>query len=200
MGSGTYFKYHPSEQFPGKKVLNIGCGYTQFKTPNVVNLDAFAICKPDVVHNLEKMPLPFKDEEFDLIIANHILEHVRGWWGVVGECARILKPGGVLEIWVPGEGSSTQRGYRDHLVTINDCSFSGIDKAESRNTANAWAEVAKKKSPTNRLFLERIERHLFPLWYLRYAPECLRKFMITHLRNIVSENGYFLIKKQKGEE
>ena len=200
-GSGTYFKYHPQEGFAGKRVLNIGCGFTQFKAPNVVNLDAFDICKPDVVHNLEKMPLPFKENEFDLIIANHILEHVKGWWNVVSECARILKPGGVLEIWVPGDGSDAQRGYRDHVVTINDHSFSGITMANGRNSGNAWFEAGKVKAKwTDRLRLVNVVRHLVPRWYIRLAPRFIQQFMLEHFRNIIAENGYFLVKKTVGEE
>jgi SAM-dependent methyltransferase len=47
--------------------------------------------------------LPFKDNCFDQIYASHVLEHVH--WNLVEntliEWVRILKPGGVLEIWVP---------------------------------------------------------------------------------------------------
>jgi predicted SAM-dependent methyltransferase len=47
--------------------------------------------------------LPFNDETFDLVYAAHVLEHVP--WMHTGralaEAYRILKPGGVIEIWVP---------------------------------------------------------------------------------------------------
>lgn len=47
--------------------------------------------------------LPFGDASFDLIYASHVLEHIP-WYqtdDVLREWRRILKPGGVLEIWVP---------------------------------------------------------------------------------------------------
>jgi predicted SAM-dependent methyltransferase len=47
--------------------------------------------------------LPFNDATFDLVYAAHVLEHVP--WMHTGralaEAYRILKPGGVIEIWVP---------------------------------------------------------------------------------------------------
>ena len=48
-------------------------------------------------------PLPFPDGTFELIYASHALEHVP--WNqteqVLQEWARMLKPGGRLEVWVP---------------------------------------------------------------------------------------------------
>ncbi len=50
--------------------------------------------------------LPFNDGQFDLVYAAHVLEHVP--WMHTGkalaEAYRILKPGGVIEIWVPNFG------------------------------------------------------------------------------------------------
>lgn len=48
-------------------------------------------------------PLPFDDGLFELIYASHVLEHIP-WYQTVKtlrEWGRILKPGGVLEVWVP---------------------------------------------------------------------------------------------------
>jgi len=47
--------------------------------------------------------LPFADNTFDLLYASHVLEHI-AWYRseeTLREWARVLKPGGVLEIWVP---------------------------------------------------------------------------------------------------
>ena len=56
----------------------------------------------DYVYDAGK-PLPFEDNTFDLVYASHVLEHIP-WYKVeevVKEWVRILKPGGVLEVWVP---------------------------------------------------------------------------------------------------
>ncbi|MFH1819660.1 MAG: class I SAM-dependent methyltransferase [Pseudomonadota bacterium] len=47
--------------------------------------------------------LPFRAGTFDVVFASHIIEHLP-WYQVehaIAEWSRILKPGGVLEIWTP---------------------------------------------------------------------------------------------------
>ncbi len=45
--------------------------------------------------------LPFPDAEFDLIALLDTVEHIPDELGVFAECARVLKPGGVLLVTVP---------------------------------------------------------------------------------------------------
>ena len=57
-------------------------------------------------------PLPFRDGEFEVVYASHILEHIP-WYQTVDalrEWARILQPGGRLEIWVP-DGEKICRAF-----------------------------------------------------------------------------------------
>ena len=39
-------------------VLNLGCGYS--KEPGMTNVDAFDVCEPDVVWNLNNFPWPWE--------------------------------------------------------------------------------------------------------------------------------------------
>ena len=79
--------------------LNIGCGKNPFVS--YINLDIVKGPGVDVVHNLEKFPYPFKNEEFDIIEAHQVMEHITDLQGVMKELARILKKGGKLKIDVP---------------------------------------------------------------------------------------------------
>ena len=48
-------------------------------------------------------PLPYKNDTITYIYTSHCLEHIP-WWKTkeaLQECFRILKPDGILEIWVP---------------------------------------------------------------------------------------------------
>ena len=174
--------------------MNLGCGFKQFKKQNVVNLDMYNNCKPDVVHDLAKVPMPFKDGTFDFIMANHILEHVPNWWGCFEDCCRILKYGGTLELWVPGCGSDTVLGFRDHINTINHCSFFGI-RQFYRNPGNAWA-AEHGGGPANEMALEKTWFNVKNEWWVKKAPEVMQMWMAKHLRNIVVEIG-FIFKKVK---
>ncbi len=56
------------------KTLHLGCGPN--KKPNSLGLDSNKNVKPDVVHNLDKYPYPFGNNQFDTIIAENIVEHI----------------------------------------------------------------------------------------------------------------------------
>ncbi len=81
-----------------KKKLNVGCG--KDSRPGWVNLDASPLPGVDVVHDLERLPLPFVDEEFDEILCQDVLEHIE-YIPVLKELHRILKKGGDITIRVP---------------------------------------------------------------------------------------------------
>lgn len=182
--------------FGGKKVLNIGCGSSILTDPNAVNVDFYGSHKDKVVKwNLNIVPYTFvQPESFDLIIANHVLEHLENWWAVFEECARLLKVGGQLQIWVPGAGDSV-RGYRDHVTEINQCSFFGTWDNFTYNR-NSWCEDFGI-SPANQLKCVSHDKVLYPKWWLRWAPSGLKNFFITHLRNVVFEQGFTFTKYPK---
>lgn len=195
--SWTYRKYHPNFDFNGKRVLNLGCGSTVFRAKNVVNLDQFPGDGVNVTHDLSKTPLPFKDGEFDYIIANHVLEHVPGWWKCFKELARIVKVGGYIEVWGPGDGGSSQLGYRDHINVINHCSFMGV-RGTCRNMTNSWeAEEQKNLGFVKDLKVLSPTRYIIPnWWWIQILPDGVLNFMVDHLRNIVTEVGIFFRKEE----
>ncbi|MDP3779170.1 MAG: class I SAM-dependent methyltransferase [bacterium] len=80
------------------KKLNLGCGIDIKE--GWINLDSINIPGVDVVHDIEKLPLPFGDGEFDEILAQDVLEHV-DYIPVLKDLHRILKKGGILRIRTP---------------------------------------------------------------------------------------------------
>ena len=91
------------------KKLNLGCGNNLKK--GWINLDYNPQYSPEVIHNLDKFPYPFKNQEFDVIYCSHILEHVEDFFKTMEELFRILKREGVLHIRVPH--FSNGMGYSD---------------------------------------------------------------------------------------
>lgn len=79
--------------------LNFGSG--EFRKEGYVNIDWNPLSNPDLVHDLNIMPYPFKDNTFDLVEAVHVLEHLDKPFMVMKELHRILKPNGKLLIKVP---------------------------------------------------------------------------------------------------
>jgi len=81
------------------KKLNLGCG--QFSKLGYINLDINSKTKADIFHDLTKFPYPFKDNNFSLIEADHVLEHLKDPIKVIKELHRILEPNGKLIIKIP---------------------------------------------------------------------------------------------------
>ncbi len=79
--------------------LNLGCG-VDYKE-GFVNVDFHSHINIDVQHNLNETPYPFKDNEFDYILASHVLEHLDRPFEIMKEIYRILKPGGTAHVKVP---------------------------------------------------------------------------------------------------
>lgn len=79
--------------------LNLGSGL--FKKEGFVNLDVLPDTDPDVVHDLDVFPYPFPDNEFDLVEADHVLEHLNHPLKALCEIHRIAKPGALIVIRVP---------------------------------------------------------------------------------------------------
>ena len=196
MGTAAYRKYPRSSDFGGRKVLNVGCGSIQWPAPNVVNLDKYANCNPNVIHDLNETPYPFEDETFDLVIANHVMEHVENWWAAFNECARVCKVGGTVEVWVPGVDTDSSFGYRDHIHRINSMSFFGV-KGTYRAKSNAWA-VENLKCHANRLEMKPLKIMLDDN-FLNHMPQFVRQWAWKHLRNVTLEVGYIFTKISESE-
>lgn len=81
------------------KKLNIGCGKHPMK--GYVNLDVVKLPNVDIVHNLDKYPWPFKDNTFEEIYCDNVLEHLSSIIQPVEEIWRISKNGGKVIVKVP---------------------------------------------------------------------------------------------------
>lgn len=83
--------------------LNLGCGSRQLE--GWCNVDRFAGCQPDVVHDLERIPWPFEDDGAEEILLSHVLEHLGSdpqvFLAVMGELWRVARHDARIEIHVP---------------------------------------------------------------------------------------------------
>jgi ubiquinone/menaquinone biosynthesis C-methylase UbiE len=94
--------------------INMGCG-TDIKK-GYLNVDIAKLEGVDKLVNLNKYPLPFKENSVDEIYLNHVLAHLDDPTTFLGEVNRILKKGGKIIILVPHFTSATAYwgGVRKH--------------------------------------------------------------------------------------
>jgi SAM-dependent methyltransferase len=128
------------------KILNLGCGTKTSAHPSVINIDwsillrirsnpvlcalAPVLLNGDRLRRFRSLPgnllvhdlsqgIPFPDASVDVVYHSHVLEHIdreisRGF---IKECARVLRPGGLIRVVVP----DFERYCRHYLAHIDLC-------------------------------------------------------------------------------
>jgi SAM-dependent methyltransferase len=131
--------------------LLIGCGPNRDKKlceegraewSALTTLDINADHKPDVVHDLNVVPLPFADDTFDEIHAYEVLEHCgtqgdyRFFFAQWADFWRILKPGGMFfatvplptSVWAWGDPSHTRVIPRESLTFLSQAAYEQVGR------------------------------------------------------------------------
>ena len=152
-----------------RKILDIGCGNK--KCDGAIGIDISPNSQADIIHNLNKFPWPFNDNEFDKVICNDILEHLDEIVPVIEEVHRITSPMGIVKIRVPH--FSNHNAYCD-ITHKHFFSSESFDCFIEQNTfcklySNATFEKVwvKFSFPTLTRFISLFAQK-WPVWYERY--------------------------------
>jgi hypothetical protein len=129
--------------------LLLGCGSSRVKKiaqpehpdwSGLVTLDFADTHKPDVVHDIASLPLPFPDDSFDEIHAYEVMEHVgqQGDWkfffGQWSDIWRILKLDGLFigtsphwsSAWAWGDPGHTRVISQECLVFLHQPNYQQV--------------------------------------------------------------------------
>jgi len=129
--------------------LNVGCGNNIRK--GWVNID---IIPPyDKKVDLNKKPYPFKDNSFDYILLDNVLEHLEKPINCLEELHRICSPKGGIEIIVPFYNSPN--AFRDithkiffNLDSLNDFDINVKDRERRYTISKKRFIIEKKLNPS----------------------------------------------------
>ena len=77
------------------------CFMHRFKALNHLEYVTADLNSPWADHHFDCHDIPFEDNSFDALMANHLLEHVADDRRVMSEFVRVLKPGGWAVLQVP---------------------------------------------------------------------------------------------------
>ncbi|WP_457618897.1 class I SAM-dependent methyltransferase [Lutibacter sp.] len=114
-----YLKNETTFFTSAKKVLHIApeqCFLKQFKA--LSNLDYITVDLNSPIADIKAdiCDLPFKEDTFDIILCNHVLEHIENDKKAMSELLRVLKPGGMGIFQVP-QDLNREKTYEDFTIT-----------------------------------------------------------------------------------
>jgi hypothetical protein len=123
--------------------LHIGCG--QDKKEGYLNVDSSSQVKPDKVWNLEKTPLPFKDNSVQEVVANHVLEHIINFVPLMHDLWRICKKGATIKIKVPFYSAWGQFNDPTHVRFFSPFTFNYFSKGTYSHEVGCDRDLFKIK-------------------------------------------------------
>jgi ubiquinone/menaquinone biosynthesis C-methylase UbiE len=100
----------------GWKILDIGCGFTANEYANTICdvQDLSKFYKDKKFIKLENKKLPFENNQFDFVIASHVIEHVEDFKFFISELERVSKKG-YIELPSKLEDNLVFENKKDHL-------------------------------------------------------------------------------------
>lgn len=83
------------------KILNLGCGLSKFE--GMINVDSDSEVKPDIIHDITNIPLPFETSTISTVYLLHTIEHLteEKQINVLMDIRRVLVPKGKVVISYP---------------------------------------------------------------------------------------------------
>ena len=84
------------------------CYLTRFKKQDNLEYVTADLNSPWADHHFDCHDIPFEDDSFDVVMANHLLEHVEDDCRVLREFHRVMKPGGWGVLQVPVDYTSKE--------------------------------------------------------------------------------------------
>lgn len=125
-----------------------------------------------VKFDLEKISLPFKDNAFDLLICNQVLEHLVNYKAVLDEIIKITKPGGFVAVGIPNLAHFINRlyllfGYQPLSIDLKGSHINGF-------THRAFKELLDSRNDAHLIDYKGEIMYPFP----RFLAKFFSKFLI----------------------
>jgi len=174
--------------------LNLGCGLQAKK--GWLNVDIVKLKGVDIVLDLEKTPLPFKDNRFDEVESHHVFEHIQNFVPLMEELHRVCKQGAVLNVSVPYFASPAYWLDPTHKRMFN------IETFDHAFTGDSYLSKARFKIVKRKLFYFSCRKFMKSRWYslpfdflINLAPAIYQRFFVYFLP--ASEVHFVLVVEKK---
>lgn len=163
------------------RILDVGCGPRKF--PGSIGVDMNPDTAADVLCHLDKGGLPFRDNSFDQVRAEHLIEHVADIIRTMEEFHRVTRPGGTIFILTPHYtdcNSFTDPTHRSHLNTYSFHYF----YPGGRHGAELWYTKVRIREKRLKVKLLRLWR-AFGLEFLVNHSRIFRQFWEQYLSFVI---------------
>lgn len=110
----------------GMVTLDIGCGNGGISARLARDNEHYGVDVADLRKEVEGFEfrqvsderLPFPDAMFDLVVSNHVIEHVSDQELHLAEIRRVLKPGGCVYLATPNKSSPIMEGHVGNQMVL----------------------------------------------------------------------------------
>lgn len=188
MDSGHADRKQPDDGRLEQKVLNLGCG--RKRLAGALNLDFRPSAAADMVHDLDSIPWPLPDNQFETVVMQDSLEHLRDVVAVMEEVHRVCINGALVRIATPHFSSSNSFTDPTHLHHFGYFSFDyftgdhEFDFYTGRRFRRRKVEIVFHPTPVNKLIWRIANRYpqgyerrwawIFPAWFLSVELEAVK--------------------------
>ena len=130
------------------KILDIGCGYrAHHKATVIADIQNFSSYYKDKKFiQIKEKKLPFKDNEFDFVIASHVIEHVNDFQFFIKEIERISTKG-YIELPTRLADNLVYENKTDHIWWFSfDDIKNELIASEKKNLIDPFISVSMSKT------------------------------------------------------
>ena len=177
----------PARRDP-RKVLNLGCGFKRLS--DALNVDLRASTGADIVHDLNSIPWPLPDNQFETVLLGDSLEHLKDIVAAMEEIHRVSVRGAIVRITTPHFSSSNSFTDPTHLHHFSYFSFDyftgehDFDFYTERRFRRRHAQIIFHPTLVNKLIWRIANRYpqayerrwawMFPAWFLTFDLEVIK--------------------------
>ena len=188
---------------PNWKVLDIGCGYTAHNNATVICdiQDLSEFYKERNFIKLENNILPFKNKEFDFVIASHVIEHVEDVKTFIKELERVSSKG-YIELPTILEDNLVFENKKDHIwhMEFDDVNnkllisekFQFLEPLLTVSSSKKFSQIFRQSLVLELYWTDTIEFELISKKLDKFEKisrlTLLRKFLSKIFRNIIRRN------------
>jgi SAM-dependent methyltransferase len=177
---------------PGLKdvALDLGCGPRK-RIPTDIGIDALDYDGVDLVGDVYEVLAQIGDCTIDRVSSYHFMEHVVNLPLLLTEIARVLKPGGKLEVVVPHFSNPYYYSDHTHRNPFGLYTFSYLAEGDLFRRA-----VPQYSAPRYRLLDVQLRLKAAPPFYGRYAFKRAVGFLVNssrYMQELYEESFCYLV-------